>query len=184
MRFAQGRLLKRRIMLQNCKSRRTLAGTNTLGVALGDVPLLLDCYLAKWRLGHPQAETVVMKPMPTEHPAQRQQHFQDNASRERPKVSAIMMWKQNIHQQKTLDTSVERSYRIPLTIGQRKTHETSRASDAHAYLVGLSLCAGSLTEGCRGSSGMTFLSHETHVSCGSLQPKTLTRKSTNGKREG
>lgn len=51
-------------------------------------------------------------------------------------------------------------------------------------LVGLSLCAGSLRAGCRGLSGKTFLSHETQVSCGSLHPKTLTRKSTRGNREG
>lgn len=51
-------------------------------------------------------------------------------------------------------------------------------------LVGLFLCAGSLRAGCLGLSGKTFLSHETHVSCGSLHPNTLTRKSTNGSSEG
>lgn len=50
--------------------------------------------------------------------------------------------------------------------------------------MGLSLCFGSLREGPLGSSGSTFFSHETHVSWGSLQPNTFTKKSTRGNSEG
>ena len=53
-----------------------------------------------------------------------------------------------------------------------------------AHLVGLSLCVESLRHGSRGSSGSTFLSQETQVSWGSLQPNMFTRKLTSGNSDG
>lgn len=50
--------------------------------------------------------------------------------------------------------------------------------------MGLCSCVASLRDGCRGSSGITFFSHATQVSCGNLHPNTFTRKSTRGRSDG